>query len=304
MEYLFKCLNIEGTLVSPENHGSLVVERSIQSISKMLLSQLEGRGRDWPLYIQATCYAYNTFSHSILGGYSPFEMVYGRPPPDPTNIHINPTEEIPTSYEGYIDRLKNRLQTIGSTVVTLHNENQRRQALQHNQSLRKGLTYRVGQLVYFLMPSHSNLSTNTRKFTVNYIGPLRIKEVLDSTHVILEDLEGRLVSGIHHIKRLKPATLRGNGKNYTDFGDLEGDMVGSVDVVEEDRSHMPIQGEELTLTKSRWRLGRQQVLFATPENSWNMWYYLDEHPELEDCVESLYLQRVVGSSQKFWPTKS
>ena len=70
--YLMKCLNIEGTLVSPENHGSLVAERSIQSLSRLLLSQMEGHGRQWPMYIQAICYAYNTFSHSLLGGYSPF----------------------------------------------------------------------------------------------------------------------------------------------------------------------------------------------------------------------------------------
>jgi len=301
LEYLMKCLKIEGTLVSPENHGSLVVERSIQSIAKLLLSQLEGHGRDWPLYIQATCFAYNTFSHSTLGGFSPFEMVYGRLPPDPANIEIKPSDEVPTTYEGYVGRLRARLRSIGATVVKLHNDNQQKQVLQHNQSLRKKITYRVGQLVYFLMPTNSNLNTNTRKFTVNYIGPVRIKEVLDTTHVILEDLEGRLITGIHHIKRIKPATLRGKEKLYTDFGELEKDSIGFVGLMDQVDSDMPVEGADLHLTKSRWKLGRQQVLFASPDNSWNMWYNLDEDSTLGSSVSRVHLSRVVGSRRKYLP---
>ena len=52
------------------------------NISPPPFEELEGHSRCWPLYIQAVCYAYNTFSHTSLRGYSHFEMVYARPPPD------------------------------------------------------------------------------------------------------------------------------------------------------------------------------------------------------------------------------
>ena len=58
------------------------------------------------------------------------------------------------------------------------------------------------------MPNLSNLQTGTRAFKVHYIGPLHIKAVLDPTQVILEDLTGRTLVGIHHVHRLKPAFVR------------------------------------------------------------------------------------------------
>ena len=147
-------------------------------------------------------------SHSLLEGYSPFKMVYGRSPPDPSNINVVTADEIPTNYKEYVNRLRIRIEAIGSTVVKLHNSNQECQSLACGAKMCKQITYWAGQLVYFLMPSHSNLQTNTRKFTVSYIGPVKIKEILDPTHVILEDLTGRLIAGVHHIKRIKPAKIR------------------------------------------------------------------------------------------------
>lgn len=224
LEYLLKTLQIENTYVSPENHGSLAAERSIQSISKLLLSQLEGHGTSWPLYVGATCYAYNTFSHSLLDGYSPWEMVYGRAPPDHTKISIAPTDNIPSTYAEYVDRLRIRFETIGSTIIGLQNLEQEKRALKHEGSKRKVNIYKPGQLVYFLMPSHSNLSTNTRKFVVSYIGPVKIKEVLDNNHVILEDLTGRLIAGVHHVKRIKPAFIRSSSGLITNESDLQREL--------------------------------------------------------------------------------
>jgi hypothetical protein len=224
LEFLLKTLQIESTYVSPENHGSLAAERSIQSISKLLLSQLEGHGTSWPLYVGATCYAYNTFSHSLLDGYSPWEMVYGRVPPDHTKISVGPTDSIPSTYAEYVDRLKIRFEAIGSTIIGLQNFEQEKRALKHEASKRKLNVYKPGQLVYFLMPSNSNLSTNTRKFVVSYIGPVKIKEVLDNNHVILEDLSGRLIAGIHHVKRLKPAFIRSSSGLITNESDLQREL--------------------------------------------------------------------------------
>lgn len=314
-EYLMKSLNIEGTYVSPENHGSLVAERSIQSIARLLLSQLEDHGKSWPLYIQAVCYAYNTFSHVLLGGYSPFEMVYGRPPPDHSNINVVPADEVPTNYEDYVNRLKKRFETIGSTVIKLHNYNQEHQSLVRGAALRKQVTYRVGQLVYFLMPSHSNLQTNTRKFTVHYIGPVKIREILDPTHLILEDLNGRLIAGVHHIKRIKPAHIRGldpeaseltRNRHSTETGlhvqftlDKGKTVNSDLDSISCKISGVPEEEEEVRLTKSRYKDGEHQVLFATDNGEWNMWYTVSDHPSLASVVNPDKIIRTTGSRRKW-----
>ena len=215
-----KTLGIEQLYVSPENHGSLVCERSIQSISNMLLSNLQGRGRAWAYYVQAVCHAYNTFAHTSLGGYSPFELVYMRQPPDWLNIKVDPREDIPLEYSEYVDRLRNRLRTISSTVLDMHNQNQERAKQKHADSLRSPPAYEKGQLVYFLMPSSGALNTNTKKFIVRYVGPVKIRIVMDRSHVILEDLENKLIAGIHHTNRIKPAQVRGQKGNITNSSEL------------------------------------------------------------------------------------
>ena len=206
--YLLRTLKIQPTIISPENHGSLVVERGIQTLSRLLLSHLEDHGKSWALYIQAACFAYNSFAHTLLGGFSPFELVFLRQPPDFLNLIHLPEDSVPVNYEQYVSTLKTRMRTVGNTLLDLQTKQQVSQAQQHVQTLRKKTTYTLGQLIYFLMPNLSNLQTGTRAFKVHYIGPLRIKAVLDPTHVILEDLTGRTLVGIHHVHRLKPAFVR------------------------------------------------------------------------------------------------
>lgn len=259
--YLLRTLKIQPILVSPENHGSLVVERGIQSLSRLLLSNLEGHGRNWPLYVQATCFAYNSFAHTLLRGFSPFELVFLREPPDFLSLKFLPNDTLPVTYEQYVSRLKQRMSIVGKTLLDLQAKQQLSQAKEHVQSLRKKTTYTVGQLVYFLMPSLSNLQTNTRAFKVHYIGPLRIKTVLDETRVILEDLTGRVLSGVHHVHRLKPAFVRvhdGVVENFKSLGRkvLEknsDEMVTLVFVDENDKVKDPVNVSQF-------------VLFASEEN--------------------------------------
>ena len=64
-----------------------------------------------------------------------------------------------------------------------------------------------GQLVYFLCPQASNLQTQTLKFNAMWTGPLIIASVVDSNHVILKNLNGRILYGLYSTKRIKPAYI-------------------------------------------------------------------------------------------------
>ena len=253
-----------------------------------MISQLHGRGRSWCYYIQAACHAYNTFAHSTLGGYSPFELVYLRKPPDWLGIETGLLKDVPIPYGDYVEQLKFRLQLISSLVLKLHNDAQERETMKHASSLRKTPSYVVGQLVYFLMPRSGALNTNTRKFVVSYVGPIRIKSVLDTTHVILEDLMGRAISGIHHTNRLKPAFIRGKSGVMSNVEDLQKNIdlhfccteseITSSDiscsllcddtgVYVADSSvktcGVPSVGDRLWCSKQRFKNGSLQVLFTT-----------------------------------------
>jgi len=326
-------LGTEQIYVSPENHGSLVCERSIQTISKLLLSQLQGNGRAWCFYVQAACHAYNTFAHTTLGGFSPFELVYMRKPPDWLGIETHPLDGVPVTYLDYVDQLRQRLKLIGSLVLKLHNEAQEREALKHADSLRKTPCYMKGQLVYFLMPSSGALKTNTRKFIVSYVGPVRIKSVLDTTHVVLEDLSGRTISGIHHTNRIKPAYIRGRFGVISNTDELtkqvnaqfsfdetrfplsnhtlgwNEDGVFYTENKESQRLAFPQAGDILECSKQRYQNGALQVLFTTRVKGvvppsprmteFSEWYDVGLFPSLHQDLMFHAYDRCTGSKSGF-----
>ncbi len=61
LQHILKRLKIDSTYTWPYNQGRLLAERSIQSIWKLLINHLSGNGKNWPTFVAAVIYAYNTF---------------------------------------------------------------------------------------------------------------------------------------------------------------------------------------------------------------------------------------------------
>ena len=59
----------------------------------------------------------------------------------------------------------------------------------------------------------------------DFVGPLVINRVLDETHYILSDLEGHVLCGVYHSKRLKKAQLRTPVGNVTTYDELKTALV-------------------------------------------------------------------------------
>ena len=211
MIHIYATLMIQPKIISPGNHGSLKTERSIGTISRMLTKFLTGTGRNWPLYVNACCYAHNTFVSSILK-YSPFELVYLRKPAALSSFEHDPVENIPSTTEAkqYVQFLLQKFEIMKKCVVerTLHDqlESQIAEARIHSEQT----TFRVGDLVYMKAPGHVALQAPSRSIKHDYIGPLVIAAVLDNTHFMLKDLEGKIIpwlSGAVFIEDLKPCEL-------------------------------------------------------------------------------------------------
>ena len=168
------------------------------------------------------------------------------------------------------------------------------------------------------MPSGSGLNTNTRKFIVSYISPIRIRSVLDTTHVVLEDLTGRLISGIHHTNRIKAAYVKtkdgvvsdceglnkviNNSDVQKDISDafVSYDYASEIDKTfsfESEHSFGVCEGDELEYTKNKFRNGDCEVLFTTKDKSWAEWYNLSLFPVLKEELDNS-LDRVSGSVEK------
>ena len=67
MTYIYEALNMKPMVISPQNHGSLRTEWYIRTISEMLTKYISEQDQDWHLYLNACCYAHNTFVTPSIG---------------------------------------------------------------------------------------------------------------------------------------------------------------------------------------------------------------------------------------------
>ena len=74
----------------------------------------------WPLFTTTAAYAMNTFASEALSGFSPFQLVFLRDPPDLTSLSFPKIDTIPVQYHKYYHLLLARAQMIG-TVIRMEN---------------------------------------------------------------------------------------------------------------------------------------------------------------------------------------
>ena len=86
---------------------------------------------------------------------------------------------------------------------------------------RENFQYREGDLVYIISPLTSQLSTNSRKISVKYIGPVVIYKIIDPHNYLLMTLDGIMLKGIFEHERLKPAVIRTSWGNIQKLAELK-----------------------------------------------------------------------------------
>ena len=85
-------LNCRLKLISPYNHGSSKCKRQIRTISEIIMKHLWDNRQMWPLFTTTAAYAMNTFASEALSGFSPFQLVFLRDPPDLTSLSFPKTQ--------------------------------------------------------------------------------------------------------------------------------------------------------------------------------------------------------------------
>ena len=91
LQEYFKALNIQPIYISPMNHGSNRSERYIRTLNDIITKCLVGTGSNWPLYVPSATFAMNC-QVSQVTGFSPFQMVYNKQPPDKLSFDFDPTK--------------------------------------------------------------------------------------------------------------------------------------------------------------------------------------------------------------------
>ena len=98
-------LNCRLKLISPYNHGSSKCKRQIRTISEIIMKHLWDKGQMWLLFATSAAYAMNTFASEALHGFSPFQLVFLRDPPDLTSLSFPKMDTIPVKHREYYNLL-------------------------------------------------------------------------------------------------------------------------------------------------------------------------------------------------------
>ena len=221
MLYICNALNIEAKYIAPYSHNSNCSERAIYTVSRLLLSHLQNTGRDWTGYISAITFSYNTFAMPSLGNLSPYELVFARKPPEMLGLDFAPLTDIPVTYHEYLTKLQDKFKKMGKIVLDLQYQKQIKQSREQDSKLKSSNKFSEGQLVFLLCPSSSDLHINSKKMVAQWTGPLIIHSMLDEAHVILKDLQNKILFGCHSIRRIKPAFVRTSTGVATHFSELQ-----------------------------------------------------------------------------------
>ena len=117
VQAILTMLNCRLKVISPYNHGSSKCKRQIKTISEIIAKHLWDKGQMWPLFAATAAYAMNTFASKTFSGFSPFQLVFLRDPPDFTSLSFPKIDTIPVKYHEYYNLLLARAQMIGRLLL-------------------------------------------------------------------------------------------------------------------------------------------------------------------------------------------
>ena len=110
-------LNCRLKVISPYNHGSSKYKRQIRTTSEIIMKHLWDKGQMWSFFATTVVYAMNTFASEALRGFSPFQLVFLRDPPDLTSLSLPKIDTIPVKHREYYNLLLARAQLIGRLLL-------------------------------------------------------------------------------------------------------------------------------------------------------------------------------------------
>ena len=140
------------------------VKDKLKPISEIIVKHLWDKRQMWPLFTTTIVYAMNTFASEALSGFSPFQLVFLRDPPDLASLSFPKIDTIPVNYHEYYNLLLARAQIIGRLLLEWRTQ----QALEYENKTKqytKKEIFQNDQMVYLLAPHSLPLQTGTMKLS-------------------------------------------------------------------------------------------------------------------------------------------
>ena len=142
-------------------------------------------------FVSLAAFSYSIFHSPNLRNYSSYELVFGRKPRILLDIETNPDIKVSGMFKDYHTLLTKRLDYLQKM---LQNFKLRQIALLNKD--REFFQYNSRELVYLISPLTSQLRMSSKKFGINYMGPLLIYKIVDPPNYLLMTIEGQLMRGL------------------------------------------------------------------------------------------------------------
>ncbi|MCH94947.1 hypothetical protein A2U01_0015918 [Trifolium medium] len=196
----------------PETDGQTeVINRCLESYLRCFASD---QPKSWSHWIAWAEFWYNTTYHVSIGK-TPFEVVYGRPPPSIVRFLSNETKVAVVALElGERDEALNQLK--------LHLQKAQEQMVAYANKKRRDLCFDIGEWVFLRLRPHRQQSVVKRinqKLAARFYGPFKVIAKVGEVAYKLQLPETSKIHPVFHVSLLKKAV-----GDYQHQGELPKDL--------------------------------------------------------------------------------
>lgn len=190
-----KLLKIKNIFTTPYRPQSNQVERFHKTLANYLKAVIQTEQQNWCEYLDFALFSYNN-SYNTATGFSPFELVYGKPTKLPTEI-IN--KKVPIyNYDNYAQELRCKLKQYHDlareNIFKVKVANKKNYDKARNKHI---LQLKVNDLVLVLK------AKKTYKFENPYDGPFRVEKILSPITVLIRKGSKSMKIHLDRIKKAK-----------------------------------------------------------------------------------------------------
>ena len=199
LKEVYQLLHIQPIRTSPYHpQTDGVVERFNQTLKSMLRKYATEAGRDWDRLIPYVLFAYREVPQSSTG-FSPFELLYGRPVRGPLDVlresweaHQRSTESVVS----YVLHMREKMEKMMDVVQVNMKKAQQQQKCWYDRSSRTR-EFKVGDEVLVLLP------TATNKLFARWQGPYPIVKCMGTVNYQVDMFDRRKRHRTFHVNMLR-----------------------------------------------------------------------------------------------------